>query len=332
MITQQADDLERKTVAILKVLNDSPSPLGGRVLARRLGELGIDLGERAVRYHLRHMDERGLTRQVGRKDGRLITELGIEELNNALITDRIGQVAARIETLAYQSYFSPGHNDGMVPVNLTLFSNDDSTRAMKSVKKAYQAGLGVSGMVYIASEGERLGEVSIPPDKIGLATMSHIVFYSALLRAGIPVDLKFGGLVQIRNGKPLRFIELVEYTGCSMDPAEVFIIGRMTSVVSTAREGNGKILGSFCEIPAIARANADAVINELEEAGIQGVVLFGKVGESICGLPVATNKAGLVLTDGLNPVAAAVESGIEAVNYPMRGVIDFKDMTHYSDW
>jgi repressor of nif and glnA expression len=187
-------------------------------------------------------------------------------------------------------------------------------------------------MAYIASEGERLGEVSIPPGKIGLATMSHIVFYSALLRAGIPVDLKFGGLVQIRDGEPLRFIELVEYTGCSMDPAEVFIIGRMTSVVSTAREGNGKILGSFCEIPAIARANADAVINELEEAGIRGVVLFGKVGESICGLPVATNKAGLVLTDGLNPVAAAVESGIEAVNYPMRGVIDFKEMEHYSDW
>lgn len=162
--------------------------------------------------------------------------------------------------------------------------------------------------------------------------MSHIIFYGALLRAGIPVDLRFGGLVQVRDGESLRFIELVEYTGCSMDPAEVFIIGRMTSVIGAARASNGKILGSFCEIPAIARANAEEVLNELEKAGIGGVIIFGKIGESVCGLPVATNKVGLVFADGLNPIAAAVEAGIEVTNYPMRGVIEFNDMEHYRNW
>ncbi len=56
MIGQQTQEVERKIIAILKVLSDSPRPLGGRVLARHLGDLGIDLGERAVRYHLKLMD------------------------------------------------------------------------------------------------------------------------------------------------------------------------------------------------------------------------------------------------------------------------------------
>ncbi len=52
MIGQQTQEVERKIIAILKVLSDSPQPLGGRVLARHLGDLGLGLGERAVRYHL----------------------------------------------------------------------------------------------------------------------------------------------------------------------------------------------------------------------------------------------------------------------------------------
>jgi repressor of nif and glnA expression len=65
MIGQEAPDVERKVVAILRVLSDSSEPLGGRVISRRLSDFGIELGERAVRYHLKLMDERGLTRPVG---------------------------------------------------------------------------------------------------------------------------------------------------------------------------------------------------------------------------------------------------------------------------
>ena len=77
MIGQETRDVERKTRAILEVLRNSPQPLGGRVLAHRLSDLGIDLGERAVRYHLELMDERGFTQIVGRKEGRAIIILGI---------------------------------------------------------------------------------------------------------------------------------------------------------------------------------------------------------------------------------------------------------------
>ena len=107
MIGQETRDVERKAIAILKVLSDSPQPLGGRVIARRLSDLGIDLGERTVRYHLKLMDERGLTSPVGRRDGRIITESGIEEIDSALVGDRLGLVSNKIEMLAYQSSFNP---------------------------------------------------------------------------------------------------------------------------------------------------------------------------------------------------------------------------------
>ena len=192
MIGQQTQEVERKVIAILKVLSDSPRPFSGRMLAHHLSDLGIDLGERAIRYHLKLMDERGLTRLVGRKDGRSITKSGIEELNSALISDRIGLVATRISELAYQSSFDPENGAGEVPINVSLISRREFSRAIAVMKDILLAGLGASDLVTVAAEGEQLGEVIVPPGKVGLATVSHVVVYGALLRVGIPVDSRFG--------------------------------------------------------------------------------------------------------------------------------------------
>lgn len=70
------EDLERRVILILKILHESAEPLGARVIARRMLEQNIQLSERTVRYHLKIMDERGLTKLVGRRDGRMITDKG----------------------------------------------------------------------------------------------------------------------------------------------------------------------------------------------------------------------------------------------------------------
>jgi hypothetical protein len=331
MIGQQTQEVERKVIAILKVLSDSPQPLGGRILARRLGDLGIDLGERAVRYHLKLMDERGLTSPMGRKDGRLITRSGLEELGNALVGDRIGSVATKIEMLSYRSSFDPEKRTGEVPINLSLFPEESFGQTVEVMKDVFGAELCISDLVAVASEGERLGEVIVPKGKVGLATVSSITISGALLKAGIPLDSRFGGILQIRNQEPLRFVDLIEYTGSSLDPSEVFIAGKMTSVGEAARKGNGKILASFWEIPALARPQAENIIKRLELAGIRGLVRLGRVSEPVCELPVVVNKAGMVLTDGLNPVAAATEAGIEVINHTMSGVIDFEKLRSFWD-
>ena len=99
-------DAERKIITILKVLSESSEPLGSITIARELERHGIFLSERAVRYHLRIMDERGYTKPLGR-DGRGITAAGLEELKAALAPDQVGFILERLELLAFRVNFNP---------------------------------------------------------------------------------------------------------------------------------------------------------------------------------------------------------------------------------
>jgi repressor of nif and glnA expression len=328
MIGYERYEVERKVIAILKILSESREPLGAKVIAQRLKDYGVDLRERAVRYHLKITDERGLTRLIGR-DGRLITESGIEELKSALVGDKVGFVISKIELLAFQTSFDWKTHSGHVPVNVSLFPREQFDRARKAMSDAFKAGICVSDSVAVAREGERLAGVTVPEGKIGFATVCSIIINGALLKAGIPMDSKFGGLLQIRNEKPLRFVELIEYAGSSLDPSQVFITSRMTSVGEAARKGEGKVVANFRQIPALCRPVAEKVISALREAGLGGLLVMGDTSQSVCEIPVELNKVGIILLGGLNPVAAAVEAGIDAENRAMSGVVDYRDLVGF---
>jgi len=330
MIGFNKQDVERKTFTILKVLSESQEALGARVIARHLRDHGIELGERAVRYHLKLMDERGLTRLVGR-DGRLITESGLEELKSALVRDKVGFAISRIELLAFRTDFDLDRRTGSVPVNISLFPKDRFRKALRAMKPAFTAGLCVSELVAAAQEGETLGELVVPPGKVALATVCSIIVNGTLLKAGVPADSRFGGILEIRNHKPLRFVELINYAGSSLDPSEVFIRAKMTSVMEAARSGNGKILANFREIPSACRPIAEEVVAKLKVAGLGGLLLMGAASEPICEIPVELNRIGIILIGGLNPVAAAEEAGIEADNRAMSTVIDYRSLVKFSE-
>lgn len=331
MIGQETREVERKAIAILRVLHDSPEPLGSRVIARRLAGFGIDLCERAVRYHLKLMDERGFTHNAGRRDGRSITERGVEELRSALVSDRVGFVATRIELLAYLTSLDLEKGTGQVPINTSLFRREDMPRALDIMKDTFRARFCISDLVAVAFEGERLGEVVVPPGMAGLATVSSIAISGALLKAGIPLDSRFGGLLQLRNRQPLRFIELIKYSGCSLNPAELFIASRMTCVGEATRTGDGKILTSFHQIPAACKPVVQGIIEKLDNAGFGGLATCGEAGEPVCEAPVDWNKVGIILHSGLNPVAAAAEAGIRAVNSAMSGVLEYGKLRSFWD-
>jgi hypothetical protein len=331
MIGQETPDIERKVVAILKVLSDSQEPLGGRVIARRLSDFGIELGERAVRYHLKLMDERGLTRPVGARDGRNITKEGIEELGGALVRDRVGAITARIELLSYRTSLDSEKRTGDVPINTSVFTKEGFKTALETMREPFKAGLYVSELVAVASEGEMLGEVTVPPGMVGLATVSNVAINGALLKAGVPLDSRFGGVLQFRNNSPLRFIELIECSGCSLSPAEIFVASKMTRVSEVANLGEGKILAHFREFPAPCKPMVEIVLRKLKEAGIEGIVMMGKPNETVCEIPVSFNKIGIILQSGLNPVAAAVEAGIEVTNRSMSGVIDYAKLKMFRE-
>ncbi len=327
----ETQDVERKIISILKVLSDSKTPVGSMVIARHLKELGIELSERAVRYHLKLMDERGLTQLVGRRDGRILTERGIEEIENALVRDKVGFAISRIEILAFRTDFDLDKGTGSVPINVSLFPKAEFGQALKVMKPVFAAGLCVSELVAVAKEGEILGELPVPQHKVGLATVCSVVINGALLKAGVPVDSKFSGILQFRNSKPLRFVELIHYAGCSLDPSDVFMRAKMTSVSEVVSGGEGKILATYREIPAPCQPIAEKTISRLKEAGIGGVLTMGGISEPVCEIPIELNRIGMILLNGLNPVAAAVEAGIEVENYGMSTVIEYKNLINFKE-
>lgn len=265
------------------------------------------------------------------RDGRLITDLGLEELKSALVRDKLGFAISKIELLAFRTNFDYRKCYGSIPVNISLFPKEKFKRALQAMEPAFQEGLCVSDLVAVASEGEQLGELIIPEDKIGLATVCSIVINGALLKAGVPMDSRFAGILQIKNYKPLRFVELIYYTGSSLDPSEVFIRAKMTSVTEVIEKGNGKVLANFREIPALCRPIAEEVVASLKEARLGGLLMMGYTSETVCEIPVELNKIGMILLGGLNPVAAAEEAGIEAENHAMSAVIEYQDLVKFQD-
>jgi len=309
MVQSTGSDTEKKIMTILKVLSESTEPLGSITIARELERYGVFLSERAVRYHLRITDERGYTQPMGR-DGRMITPRGLSELQMALAPDQVGSILDRLELFAFLTTFDPRNKTGQLPINLM---------AMKDV---FKAGLCVSDLVAVASEGEKVGNVVVPNGKMGLATVCSVTINGVLLKAGVPIGSRFGGVLEITESRPRRF-------GTSLDPSEQYIRARMTSVSEAARTGNGRILANFREIPAPARTVVEDTVSALKEAGINGVYGLGNTSESVCQVSVGLNRVGMVLLGGLNPVAAAVEAGIDVDNVSESGVVDYDQLVSF---
>jgi repressor of nif and glnA expression len=323
------EDIEKKILLILRTLHESPDPVGARIISRRMQEHGVTLSERGVRYHLKLMDDRGLTRLIGRHDGRAITEQGIDEIAHARVHDKIGFAISRIEILAFRTSLDLDRRQGLTPVNVSFFPKKVFKKALELMKPAFSAGIHVSELVACAEEGARLGEVTVPAGYVGFATVCSIVVNGILLKSGIPMDSKFGGILQVREGQPLRFIELIHYSGSSLDPSEVFIRGRMTSVCQAAEKGEGKILANFREIPVPALKLVGELITKLRNAGIGGVLSIGEIGEPICQIPVDMNRVGMILYGGLNPVACTREAGIDVENRAMSTVMDYQELQNF---
>lgn len=249
----------------------------------------------------------------------------------ALAPEQVGFIMEKLELLAFQTTFNPEKLTGQIPINTSLIDRERFPEALSNMTDTFKAGLCVSHMVATAQEGEKLGSVVVPDGRIGLATVCSAAINGVLLKAGIPVNSKFGGVLEIRDSKPRRFVAVIEYAGTSIDPSEQYIRAGMTSIREAARTGSGKILANFRELPAAARSLASQKIASLKGAGIDGVYLLGNTSERTCQIPVGLGRVGMVMLGGLNPVAAAVEAGIDVENIGESGVIDYERLITFEE-
>jgi len=323
------DELDRKTNAILKIISEAREPIGSVEISEKLKATGIDMPERTVRYHLKKMSDEGLM-NIHWKEGRVITSKGKEELSNSLVSDKVGFMSQRIETMAYKMSFDVHEKTGQVILNLSFIRKDDFAQALKVMADVFKNKLGTGEMVATADAGEEIGGVIVPAGKVAFGTLCSINLNGILLKHAIPVESEFGGLLQIENGRPLRFTDIINYSGSTLDPHEVFLKSKMTSVREAA-EGSGKILAGLREIPAASKDEAEAILRRTESAGIGRAMLIGKPGQALLGMPVGVERVGIVVPGGLNPIAAVEESGIATESKALVTMVDYKRLISFWD-
>lgn len=314
---------QRRLIEIIRVINAADKPIGARAISDELSSRGYEVGERAIRYNLKIMDELGFTKKEG-YSGRILTPLGKRELSDALVDDRIGFVNARIEEYMYRSSFDPRSDDNRVVVNTSLLDKRDSERAMEAMRQVFDAGFAVSRRVLIQDEGEEMGAVPIPEGFLGVSTVCSITVDGMLLQGGIPVNTTFAGVVEVRDGALSQFTDLLAYAGSSLDPMRVLMSRKTTRVDEAVRRGNGFLLANLREIPVAAIDQARELLDEAKGAGIDGVMRISEAGEPNMGCPVGAGKVGIVYCAGVNAVVAAEELGIEIRTMPISSIQDYR--------
>ncbi len=317
--------VQRKLIEILRILYENHEPIGARLIADRMNERGYPIGERGVRYHLRILDERGLTSRQG-YDGRVITENGINELNNALVGDRLGFIITRIEKLIYDTTFDLKTGQGMVITNTSIIDKDDFDRTIEVLRGVVNDTFSISPYINIIEEGIVTSDIKIPPGKIGIATMCSITIDGILMKNGIPVNTRYGGILSIEKKKPVRFEDIIFYTGTTIDPMRIFISRKMTRVLDAVNTGNGVLLANLREIPESALSEAEKVLETIMDLRIGGIAEIGKPGKAVLNAPVDTGRVGVAAYAGVNGMAAVEEMGIRVDTHPISTIVDFRDL------
>ncbi len=320
----------RRMTAILRVLHDSPKPMGSQRIAETLLLSGIDLGERTVRNYLAQADDMGWTKNLGRR-GRTLTSQGVQELQGALVVDKVGFVSTRVDSLSYQMDYDVEKHAGNVVLNISTVAPRDIRPSLSVLIGAFRAGMGMGELVGIAGPGQLLGAFRVPRDRIAIATVCSITINGIFCRGGIPTRSRFGGLLQLERGLPRRFTQIVTYDGSSLDPLEIFIRGHMTSVGEAADKGNGLVGASFREVPAEAISEVRRLTDLSENDGLGGVMAIGSPNQPLLDVPVSQGRVGLIVGGGLNPIAAMVEQGIPVTSEAMSTLCDVGALVRYTE-
>ncbi|MHB8791315.1 MAG: DUF128 domain-containing protein [Desulfobulbaceae bacterium] len=325
-----SDKTEKKELTILRLLQKADSPLSSSKILEGLQAMGQEVSERTIRHYFKILDEKGLTENLGKK-GRIISALGQKELGKARVFDKVGFLETKIDQLTYRMTFDLARKQGTVIVNISLIKKDALAAAAPLICQVYEAGYSMGSMMGLFDSGERVGDIVIPPGMIGFGTVCAITLNGVLLAHGIPITSCFGGLLELRQRKPVRFVEIIKYSGTSLDPLEVFIRSGMTDYAGAIRNGNGRIGVGFREVPADSRDRVIDLIEKLKAAGLGGFLLVGWPGQPLLEIPVSEGRTGIVVIGGLNPVAILEETGTRIQSRAMAGLVEYERLFHYTE-
>ena len=303
---------EQRMIEILRILSAQSKPTGSKLIADELKNKGFNLGERAVRYHMQILDEKGYTERMG-YSGRVITDLGREKLEKGIIYDQVDFINSKFEEMIYLTDFNYINQTGNVVVNTSTLYNEESLNILENI---FESGLSVSPYVNIKRD-ENEG-------KIEVTTLCGTTIDGILLNEGILTRLEYGGLLKIEESRPVEFTDIISYKKTSISPLDAFTKDNLTSVLDVITKGNGVIPANFRLIPSICKEKTVEVLTKLQNIGIDGVISMSNEGEDVLGLPVPNGMVGIVIIGGITPFCAIQEVGQDIDIKISERIMDFK--------
>lgn len=299
--------LERVRWAILKILAQQTEPCGASRLRPILRGMGIDLEARTIRFHLHALDGLGLTRCPARRRGREITAAGREEVRHAPVFEKVGFFRNRLDTLACQMQWDGERGRGWVGANAAELDYRDLSRAVFIMEPVFQRQLAYGDRARVEGSPGRSGWTG---HRVRIHVVDSSVIVGLCLQRGIPLIPRYGALAEIRDRVPHRLLEMIDYQGCSMDPVELFIRARMTTVQACVEKGRGVVGVAFYEYPSVRDEAIRGLVRQMERKGLGGVVWVGSPSEPVLGVPVGEGRTGMLVLSGLNALAILVEAGV----------------------
>jgi len=325
------DKREKKKLAILETLNRSSGSLSSASITELLTAQDVDISERTVRLYLQELDQEGLTENRGRR-GRVITDKGKREAGTFRVLERIGLLSGKIDAMAYRMDFDPALRRGSVVVNVsTIPLKEFTAERRKLIEKVFKKGYSMGQLLALFEPGESYEGFQVSEGHVGIGTVCSITLNGVLLRRGIPTFSRFGGLLELRDGNPTRFVDIIHYDGTSIDPLVVFIRSGMADYCGAVNTGNGRIGASFREFPADSIDAVHSISDQLETLGLGSLLCLGNPGQNLYGVPVGPQRVGAIIIGGLNPMSIFEETGVRIQSSALSGLVDFNRLFHYSE-
>ncbi|NLF32198.1 MAG: DUF128 domain-containing protein, partial [Planctomycetes bacterium] len=193
-----------KLHAVLSVLGDTDGPLNSRTITQLLLSAGQRISERTVRLYLKEADDLGLTESHGRR-GRVLTEAGHAELRISQVIRRVGYLSGMIDRMTYQMTFDLHTRSGTVVVNTSVVDAEPLMEYADEICRVYERGYAMGRLLTLLKPGERIGKILIPEGKLGFCTVCSVTLNGVMLKHGVPITSRFGGLIELQDGSATRF-------------------------------------------------------------------------------------------------------------------------------
>jgi repressor of nif and glnA expression len=221
----------------------------------------------------------------------------------------------------HQVTFNPETMSGKIITNRSIVNRNQLAEALAVFQDTIASGLAVCPLLKV----EELR------DRFRIYSACSMTIDGVLLKSGIPVRPKGGGLIEVVDRKPVRFTEMLMYWATTIDPIDILIAQEMTGITGMMRTGTGRILGNLHEAPMLARDRIEEVLEKLSAVEFAGVLELGEPNMDVLGVAVERDRMGMALVGGTNLAAAALECGIEIQTESISGLTEVSDMRHIEE-